>query len=156
MAIRHDNTYVILVLIVTFPDTFGTSFAKRTLTTSLHSFSSQFCSDPSLPAPSPSITDNTNRPEDLSSPIRVAPKPKRRKRGNNVFFDDRGFPDQSDEFDSLLHNVDGGVILRKRRHAAPALDDIDPNFATTYDDAIHGERLLKELDLSHLDNDIVP
>ena len=93
------------------------------------------------------------RPDDLTSPIRVAPKPKRRKRGDNVFFDNRGFPDQSEEFDSLLNNVDGGVVLRKRQHPAPSVDSIDPKFACSYDEALHGERLMKELDLSHLDRD---
>jgi hypothetical protein len=51
------------------------------------------------------------------SPIRVAPKPKPRstKRGRNVFFNDHGFPDKSDDYDNLLNNVDGGIILRKKK-----------------------------------------
>ncbi len=62
-------------------------------------------------------------------PIRVTPK----MRGNsskrrNVFMDDRGFPDQSNEFDSLLHNVNGGTILRKHKHPAPKLANITHNF----------------------------
>jgi hypothetical protein len=36
------------------------------------------------------------------SPIRVNPKPKRRKQLQNFFLDNRGFPDQSDEYDNLL------------------------------------------------------
>ena len=60
----------------------------------------------------------------LPAPIRVAPKFKRGKRPLNVFQDDRGFPDQSDEFDQLLSDIDGGPILRKRRHITPSLDDI--------------------------------
>jgi hypothetical protein len=48
-----------------------------------------------------------------TSPIRVSPKSKTSgaKRARNVFFNDRGFPDQSEEYDQLLHNIDGGVIL---------------------------------------------
>ncbi len=51
-------------------------------------------------------------------PIRVARKIRGKKRPN-VFLDDRGFPYQSHEFDVILHNVEGGPILRKRKHAAP-------------------------------------
>ena len=40
-------------------------------------------------------------------PIWVTHKPKRQKQVHNIFYDDRGFPDQSDEFNYLLHNVDG-------------------------------------------------
>ena len=98
--------------------------------------------------------DSDPLPAARPAPIRVVTKPKKRKRSDNVFYDDRGFPDQSDEFDSLLHNIDGGSVLRKRQHSAPPLDDIDPAFATTYVDAIHGERLRSELDLSHLDPSI--
>ncbi len=63
------------------------------------------------------------------TPIRVAPKAKRQKRLQNVFLDDRGIPDQSNEYDHLLHNIDGGPVLRKLKH--PALDLnalVDPVF----------------------------
>jgi hypothetical protein len=30
-----------------------------------------------------------------------------------VFYDDCGFPDQSDEFDHLMHNINGDLILKK-------------------------------------------
>ena len=69
------------------------------------------------------------------APIQVMPKPKRRKRSQNVFHDNRGYPDQSDEFDKLLNTIDGGTILRKRTHPAPALDALDPAFAETYVEA---------------------
>ena len=62
----------------------------------------------------------------------------------------RGFPDQSNKFDIILHNVEGGPILRRRKHPAPPLDDIDPRFHAVYDESLHGEKLRKELDLSHL------
>ena len=77
-------------------------------------------------------------------PIRVARKIRGRKRPN-VFIDDRGFPDQSDEFDTILHNVEGGPILRRRKHPAPPLDDIDPRFHAVYDESLHGDKLRKEL-----------
>ncbi len=72
----------------------------------------------------------------------------------NVFLDDRGFPDQSNEFDSLLHNVDGGTILRKRKHPAPKLDEINPHFHAIYDEKLHGQQLCKNLDLFHLEPSI--
>ena len=37
--------------------------------------------------------------------------------------------------------VDGGTILRKRKHPAPPLDDINPAFAFPYVESKHGERL---------------
>jgi hypothetical protein len=65
--------------------------------------------------------------------------------------DDRGFPNQSDEFNSFLHNINGGTILLKRRHSAPKLDDIDPRFHAVYDEKLHGKQLRNNLDLSHLE-----
>jgi hypothetical protein len=88
----------------------------------------------------------------LSPPIRVTPKLKGDSgKQKNVFLDDRSFPDQSNEFDSLLHNVDGGTILRKRRPPASKLDKIDPHFHAVYDEKLHGEQLRNNLDLSHLE-----
>jgi len=85
------------------------------------------------------------------APIRVAHKPKRQKQVHNVFCDNRGFPDQSDEFDYLLHNVDGHPILCKLLHPPPALDGkVDPSFLSTFDPAVHKTRMREELDLSHL------
>eukprot|EP00956_Cyclotella_meneghiniana_P019823 scaffold34482_cov22-Cyclotella_meneghiniana.AAC.1 len=57
----------------------------------------------------------------------------------NVFIDDRGFPDQSHEFDHLIHNIDGGAVLRKRIHPSRSLDDIDPAFNVQYDESKHGQ-----------------
>ena len=68
----------------------------------------------------------------------------------NVFLDNRGYPDQSDYYDQLLHNIDGGDILRKRKHPPRALDDIDPRFNNAFDASLHNEKLRKELDISHL------
>jgi len=84
------------------------------------------------------------------SPIRVTPRPKSRQKLRNVFYDDCGFPDQTDNFDHLLHNIDGGVILRKTKFPAPSLDTHDPLFDYEFSNKIHGPILAKDLDLSHL------
>ena len=77
-------------------------------------------------------------------PIRVAPKPPRGKKRKNAFFDDIGFPDVTDEFDTLLHNMTGGDVVRRRVHPARDLDDIDPRYFVEYDDTKHGEILRKD------------
>jgi hypothetical protein len=74
-----------------------------------------------------------------------------RRRIKNVFADDRGFPDLTDDHDALLHNIGGGTVLRKLRHPAPSLDEDDPSFTFTFDESLHGERLRQLLNLSHLD-----
>jgi hypothetical protein len=84
------------------------------------------------------------------APIRVTRKI-RGKKQSNVFVYYCGYPDQSHEFDILLHNVKGGPILRKHKNPAPPLDDIDPCFKAHYDKATHGTRLQQDLDLTHLD-----
>ena len=77
-------------------------------------------------------------------PIRVAAKPSMsrrkgpgqrrvaRKRYISPLFDDRGQPHPKDEWESLLPEVLPEVkayrLIRKRRHDAPKLDDVDPNF----------------------------
>jgi hypothetical protein len=87
-----------------------------------------------------------------SSPIRVSPKPKVQgaKRSKNIFFDNRGFPNESEEYTQLLHNIDGGIILRKKKFPTPPLDNIDPEFNWVYLEELHGEKLRTGLDLSHL------
>ena len=91
-----------------------------------------------------------------AEPIRVAHKPKRQKQVHNVFYDDRGFPDQSDEFDCLLHSVDGGPVLRKLWHPAPDLDGpVDPSFLSVFNPDMHESQLRDELDLSHLSPDVL-
>ena len=86
------------------------------------------------------------------TPIRVAHKPKKRqKRAQNVFLDDRGFPDESDEYDYLAHSVDGGPILRKLKYPAPDMDGaVDPDFLSVFDPDKHEATLRSSLDLSHL------
>ncbi len=46
---------------------------------------------------------------------------KLQKMARNVFYDDRGFPDETNAYNNLLHNVDGGVVLRKKKFDAPPL-----------------------------------
>ena len=89
------------------------------------------------------------------SPIRVDPKPKRRKRLQNVFLDDRGFPDQSEEYDTVLHHVKGRPVLRKLKHPKPDLDaPPDPAYQSTFIPEKHEAQLRKNVDLSHLEPDI--
>jgi hypothetical protein len=87
-------------------------------------------------------------------PIQVTPKPPRRGKPRNVFIDDRGFPDPSVEYDDLLSSIDGGSILRKLKHPTPPIDVIDPLFNMQFDEALHGDYLRKNLDLSHLESSI--
>jgi hypothetical protein len=75
---------------------------------------------------------------------------KSQKKARNVFYDDRGFPDETDAYNNLLHNVDGGVVLRKKKFDAPPLDQDDPGFHYTFNESEHGKRLCQELNLSHL------
>jgi len=66
--------------------------------------------------------------------------------------DNRGFPDQSDEYDHyLLHSIDGGTVLRKLQHPMPDLNGpIDPSFDHPFIPDEHEETLKKKVDVSHL------
>ena len=69
------------------------------------------------------------QPPPEGNPIRVTPKPKRRRKLQNVFLDNRGFPNQSDDYDHLLHSIDGGTVLRKLHHPMPDLNGpVNPSF----------------------------
>jgi hypothetical protein len=97
--------------------------------------------------------NNTNpaKPNE-GSPIRVAPNPKQRKQLNNVFLDDWGYPDQSDEYDHFLCNIDGGPILRKLWHPQPNLNTpVDPLYYFPFISAKHEAIMHKYMDLSYLD-----
>ena len=76
--------------------------------------------------------------------------PKCWRKSRNVFYGDRSFPDQSDEFDHLMHNIDGGVILRKKKHPQPPLDVDDPKFNYKFDEALHSKKLTSELSIANL------
>ncbi len=67
-------------------------------------------------------------------PICVPDKSNHREQLQNVFVDDRGFLDKTAKhYDALLHNVDGGVILRKLKNLPPSLDKVYPLFVFPYD-----------------------
>ena len=86
------------------------------------------------------------------TPIQVAPKPKQCKRLQNVFLDDRGFPDQSDNNNHVLHNIDGGPILRKLKHPVPDLHaPVDPIFNSEFIPEKHKAQMRHNVDLFHLD-----
>ncbi len=88
--------------------------------------------------------------EETKSPIPVTPKPKSRRKSQNVFYDDCGFPNQSDEFDHLLKNIEGGVILCKKKHPQPPLDVNNPTFNYKFEEALHDAKIKSELLLDHL------
>ncbi len=67
-----------------------------------------------------------------------------------MFFDDQGFPDDSDEYNKLLHNINGGVIQQKKKFPTPPIDVVDPVFNWEYSDELHGDKLWTDLDVSHL------
>ncbi len=79
----------------------------------------------------------------MPSPIRVAPKPKSCtiKKAGNVFFDNRGFPNDSDDYNNLLYNINGGVILRKKKFLTPPIDVFDPVCNWEYSNELHGDKL---------------
>jgi hypothetical protein len=71
---------------------------------------------------------------------------------NNLFLNNRGFKDLSDEYNHVLRNINGGPILWKLRHPAPALNaDIYPVFHAPFVPATHEYQMHSNLDLSHLD-----
>jgi hypothetical protein len=86
------------------------------------------------------------------SPICVAPKPKScsLKNSRNVFYDNCGFPNESDMYDHLLHNIDGGIILWKKTFPTPPINVDNPDFNHVYSNKIHGTQLQSDLHLSHL------
>ena len=54
----------------------------------------------------------------------------------------------------FLHNIDDGPVLWKLKHLAPPLDVTDPLFNFPFDDALHSEHMRKDLDLSHLADEL--
>jgi hypothetical protein len=84
--------------------------------------------------------------------VRLAPKAKQCKRLKNVFLDDQGFPYQSNDYDHVLHNTDGGPILRKLKHPVPDLNaPVDPKFYSEFIPEKHEAQMSQDVDLSHLD-----
>jgi hypothetical protein len=86
-----------------------------------------------------------------SSLIRVDPKPKCRKYLQNVFLDNRGFADQSDDCNHVLHGVDGGPILWRLCHPQPDLDTpVDSLYYLPFVTKKHEALMCNDMDLSHL------
>jgi hypothetical protein len=73
--------------------------------------------------------------------IHVANKNKCHQCIKNIFIDGRGFPNQSDKFDTLLHIIDGSSVLQKLKHPPPPLDITDPLFSFRYNESVHGKTL---------------
>jgi hypothetical protein len=73
-----------------------------------------------------------------------------RKKPQNVFYDDRGFPNESEDYNSLLHTIDSGNILRRTKFLTPPLNKNDPTFNFAYSEELHGEKLRSNLDVLHL------
>jgi hypothetical protein len=79
-------------------------------------------------------------------------KAKGRRKVKNVFVNDDGFLDISNDLNMLLHNINGGPVLRELKHPLPNPDDpADLLFLFAYDKAQHGKQLRNQLDLYHLD-----
>jgi hypothetical protein len=83
------------------------------------------------------LAPSNDDPTEHLDPIRPAVKPKKGAKRKNVFVDDRGFPDLSDEYDTLLQNIDGGTVVRKWCHPARPLDEI---VNVQYNEFKHGEK----------------
>ncbi len=82
-----------------------------------------------LKPPRYSFRTTATLPADTAPPpICIADKPKRHKQITNVFIDDRGFPNKSEYYNSLLHNISGGPILCKLKLPPPLFDEVDPAF----------------------------
>jgi hypothetical protein len=50
----------------------------------------------------------------------------------------------------MLHDIDGGTILRKLKHPPPPIDVVNPEFHFPFDEALHGKRLLRTAHLVSL------
>ena len=61
----------------------------------------------------------------------------------------------SDNYDHVLHNIDGGPILRKLRHPKPDLTaSMDPLYYSPFFPEKHEAILKRDMDLSHLEPDL--
>jgi hypothetical protein len=115
------------------------------------------CSKPCIKPSSYSISQADPPPQSATPPPRniicVAAKGKGgRRRIKNVFVDDHGYPDQTDDHSSLLHNIKSGHVLRKFWHPPLPINMVDPSFDFPLNEALHGAPLHQQLNLSHLDN----
>ena len=71
-----------------------------------------------------------------------------------MFLEDQGFPDQSNEYDHLLHSIDGGTVLQKLRHSMSDLNGpVNPSSNYPFIPEEHDDIMRKKVDVSHLDLD---
>jgi hypothetical protein len=107
-----------------------------------------------IPCVGASIFSMGTQAQHESSLIRVDPKPKCCKHLQNVFLDDRGFPDQSNNYNHVLHGVDGGPILQKLCHPQPDLEaPVDPSYYLPFVAKKHKALMhkdMEDMDLLHL------
>ena len=64
---------------------------------------------------------------------------------HNVFYDNWGFPDKLDNYNHLLHNIEGGVILWRKKFPTSPPDVDDPKFNYAYFEELQGEKLWSEV-----------
>jgi hypothetical protein len=58
-------------------------------------------------------------------------------------------------YNTLLHNINSGVIHRKKKFPSPPIDVVDPVFNWEYSDELHGDKLRTDLDVFHLSPEYV-
>ena len=71
------------------------------------------------------------------------------KKKANVYIDDRGYPDQQQDWDYIFEK-DYGKLLLKRRTLHPLPSSTDPEFDIPFDEEKHGAFLRDNLKISHL------
>ena len=84
------------------------------------------------PAQSTTSLNGSRMDKSPAQPIRVAPRYKKKKKGKgqdkkkeqkqyiSPLFDDRGYPNPQDEWESMLPEVKAGRLIRNRIHNPPS------------------------------------
>ena len=67
----------------------------------------------------------------------------------SLLFDNRGFRDKQAHYESMVPDISCGRLIRKRKHLAPDVKSVDPNFGEEFNLATHGPEL-DQISLSHL------
>ena len=63
----------------------------------------------------------------------------KRKRRPSPLFNDRGFPNPQNSYESMLPEVSAGRLIRKRKHPSPSINSVDPNVGEEFDHNVHGK-----------------
>ena len=74
----------------------------------------------------------------------------KQKQRPSPLVDDRRFPDHQDSYEFVLSEVTAERLIRKRKHPAPNINSVDPNFDEEFDHSVHGKELSESLSISHL------